>query len=380
MNKETILNQRNYIPWIDVVRAIAILGVILCHVVDTAMAFPPKSDIVSFTFWTEIFKTLSRPSVALFVLITGFLLLPVNTDSISFYRKRLTRIIYPFIIWSVIYNLLPWVLSFLHDDLSVVKIVFPYYENQNPSLSDSLMGIATIPFTFNILTYPLWYVYMLVGLYFMMPIISPWIKKASEKEYKIVLILWIISLFIPYVHTFCIPYIFGEAEWNEFGMLYYFSGFSGYLLAGSIIKTSEKIPLKTKLWLSLPLFCIATWGTYEGYHFMMSNPEVTPEGMELFFMFCTPNVMAMTFAIFAMASRVHVASEKMIRILKTLSACGFGIYMVHYLFIGPIDFFLKQMSFPIWLHIPVCTIAVFAVAWVFIYCIKKMPFSKYITG
>ncbi len=32
MNKETILNQRNYIPWIDVVRAIAILGVILCHV------------------------------------------------------------------------------------------------------------------------------------------------------------------------------------------------------------------------------------------------------------------------------------------------------------------------------------------------------------
>lgn len=124
MNKETILNQRNYIPWIDVVRAIAILGVILCHVVDTAMAFPPKSDIVNFTFWTEIFKTLSRPSVALFVLITGFLLLPVNTDSISFYRKRLTRIIYPFIIWSVIYNLLPWYSVFFMTICPLSRLFF----------------------------------------------------------------------------------------------------------------------------------------------------------------------------------------------------------------------------------------------------------------
>ncbi len=32
--------QRAYIPWIDVVRTMAILGVILCHVVDTVMTAP----------------------------------------------------------------------------------------------------------------------------------------------------------------------------------------------------------------------------------------------------------------------------------------------------------------------------------------------------
>ena len=31
---------RTYIPWIDVVRTMAILGVILCHVVDTVMTAP----------------------------------------------------------------------------------------------------------------------------------------------------------------------------------------------------------------------------------------------------------------------------------------------------------------------------------------------------
>ncbi len=380
MNPSRNLNNREYIPWIDVVRAIAIFGVILCHVVDTAMAYPAQTDADSFTFWTEMFKTISRPSVALFVVITGFLLLPVTTDSISFYKKRLSRILYPFIIWSVIYNLLPWLLHSIQGDMSLAKVIFPYYENSAPSFADTLKEIVVIPFTFNILTYPLWYVYMLIGLYVLMPVISPWMKKASSTELKIMLSLWLVSLFIPYIHTFIIPYVFGEAEWNEFGMLYYFSGFVGYLLIGSIFKTTGKIPLKSRLWLTIPVLCAATWITYEGYHFMMSDPDVTPEGMELFFMFCTPNVMLMALSIFIIMSGVRIQSAKITRVLKTLSGCGFGIYMVHYLFIGPIDFLMRQMSLPIWLHIPFCTIAVFGVAWIFIHCLSKKAGGKYITG
>lgn len=91
---------RTYIPWIDVVRTMAILGVILCHVVDTVMTAPQAVGSEEYTLWTEVYKTLSRPSVSLFVLITGFLLLPVRMDSVEFYKKRLTRILCPFLFWS----------------------------------------------------------------------------------------------------------------------------------------------------------------------------------------------------------------------------------------------------------------------------------------
>lgn len=378
--KSEVQKRRNYIPWIDAVRFLAILGVILCHVVDTAMAYPPETDVEGFTFWTEVFKTLSRPSVALFVLLTGYLLLPVKEDSVSFYKKRLGRILYPFLIWSVLYNVLPLALYSILGDMEAVKVMFPYYEADAPTWKDSLMAIVSIPFTFNILTYPLWYVYMLVGLYFLMPVISPWVERSSKKERNLMLVLWLVSLFIPYIHTFVVPYVFGEAEWNEFGMLYYFSGFVGYIVLGSIVKMNGKASFGLSAGLSVLLFCLSTWATYEGYHYMMSQPGVTPEGMELFFMFCTPNVMVMTLAIFSLVSRFKTQSKVVLHILPTLSGCGFGIYMVHYLFIGPIDFLLAKMALPIWLHIPVCSLAVFAAAWAFILLLKKLPRSKFITG
>lgn len=369
-----------YIPWIDVVRTMAIFGVILCHVVDTVMTSPQAVGNDEYTLWTELYKTLSRPSVSLFVLITGFLLLPVKMDTVEFYKKRLTRILYPFLFWSVAYTMLPYLIYLFTQSNELIRVFFPYYEIDEPTMAYTLMEIVRIPFTFNITSYPLWYVYMLIGLYFFMPVISPWLERANKKEKTIFLVIWGISLFIPYIRAFQMNYVFGESEWNEFGLFYYFAGFIGYIVMGCWIKQSGCFPLQKKYWITVPVFLLSFWVTYEGYHFMMLDPNVTPEGMELFFLFCTPNVMLMTYTLFVLASNVKIHSEKVNRVLSTLSNLGFGIYMVHYVFIGPIDLGLSQIGLAPVLHIPLCTVLVFFVSWLFVYGLSKLPKHKWIIG
>lgn len=372
--------QKTYIPWIDVVRAMAIMGVVLCHVVDTVMAAPEAAGSDEYTLWIELYKTLSRPSVPLFVLITGYLLLPIKTNSTEFYKKRLTRILYPFLCWSVIYNLLPWVLyRFTYSDMWI-KLFFPYYGIEAPTFSDTLVEIVKIPFTFSSTAYPLWYVYMLIGLYFFMPVLSAWLVRTPGKDKTVFLILWLISLFIPYIRAFVMPYVFGESEWNEFGMFYYFSGFIGYLVIAYWIKDRGHILMQKYRWLALPVFAFAFWLTYKGYHYMMSDPGVTPEGMELFFLFCTPNVMLMTLALFVIGSRVDIRSLPVNRLLSTLSRCGFGIYMIHYLFIGIVDYNVSLLNLLPVVRIPLSCVLVFAVSWTAVYLLSKLPNHKWLIG
>ena len=40
--------------------------------------------------------------------MTGLLLLPVRQTAGVFYKKRILRILFPMLIWSVLYNLFPW--------------------------------------------------------------------------------------------------------------------------------------------------------------------------------------------------------------------------------------------------------------------------------
>ena len=37
----------------------------------------------------------------------------VRSDASTFYKKRIPRVFYPFLIWSVLYNLFPWITGLL---------------------------------------------------------------------------------------------------------------------------------------------------------------------------------------------------------------------------------------------------------------------------
>lgn len=101
MRKELsmISEQKNHIVWLDVVRLVAMFTVVCCHCTDPFNFYPGTSpDIDDIKFWGAAYGAFLRPCVPLFVMITGALLLPVRNETSVFYKKRIPRVLWPFLI------------------------------------------------------------------------------------------------------------------------------------------------------------------------------------------------------------------------------------------------------------------------------------------
>ena len=377
-------NQKNqHIVWLDVVRFIAMFTVVCCHCTDPFNFYPGTApNIGEIKLWGAIYGSVLRPCVPLFVMITGALLLPVRGDASTFYKKRIPRVFYPFLIWSVLYNLFPWITGLLGLNPQIILDFFPYAgeEVMQQSFSVSLEYILMIPFNFSILAVHMWYIYLLIGLYLYLPVFSAWVEKASERAKLMFLLAWGVTLLLPYYYQFVSNYLWGTCSWNSFGMLYAFAGFNGYLLLGHYLKNLEW-SLKKTLAIGIPMFAVGYAVTFLGFRHITALPEYTDEMLELFFTYCSLNVVMMTIPGFMLAKKVKVNSERMKKALANLTVCGFGIYMIHYFFTGPSVVLMRAINMPIGLQIPVAAILAFAVSWGLVWLIYRAgKVAKYIVG
>ena len=377
-------NQKNqHIVWLDVVRFIAMFTVVCCHCTDPFNFYPGTApNIGEIKLWGAIYGSVLRPCVPLFVMITGALLLPVRGDTSTFYKKRIPRVFYPFLIWSVLYNLFPWITGLLGLNPQIILDFFPYAgeEVMQQSFSVSLKYILMIPFNFSILAVHMWYIYLLIGLYLYLPVFSAWVEKASERAKLMFLLAWGVTLLLPYYYQFVSNYLWGTCSWNSFGMLYAFAGFNGYLLLGHYLKNLEW-SLKKTLAIGIPMFAVGYAVTFLGFRHITALPEYTDEMLELFFTYCSLNVVMMTIPVFMLAKKVKVNSERMKKALANLTVCGFGIYMIHYFFTGPSVVLMRAINMPIGLQMPLAAILAFAVSWGLVWLIYRAgKVAKYIVG
>lgn len=375
----------NRIVWLDVIRCVAMIMVIGVHCIDPFYISPTMRAIPEYTHWAAIYGSLLRPSVPLFVMMTGLLLLPVKKQPLGkFYKKRIYRVLFPFLIWSVLYSMFPWVTGVLGLPKEIIGDFFCYTQGQeSQSLIDSLKDVAMIPFNFSYKENHMWYIYLLIGLYLYMPFFSAWIENADRKTKRAFLLIWIISLFIPYLKEYvanCLfersGYVFGTDTWNEFGLFYYFAGFNGYLLLGHYVKKGNDWSLMKTFILCILMFAVGYYITYTGFSTTASNPNATETEMELFFTFCSPNVLLMTLATFLLLQKVVITNSTVIKVLANMTQCGFGIYMVHYFVVGPFFLLIGPSSLPIPLQVPLMAICIFLCSWAFTALIYKLMPQK----
>lgn len=372
--------QKPRIVWLDVLRLVAILMVIACHCTDPFNASPEARSNPDISFWGSAYGSLLRPCVPLFVMMTGFLLLPVRQDASIFYKKRIPRVLFPFIIWSVLFNLAPWFIQLVGGSKELVVEFFPWEPNPSASFADAATNIAMIPIHFTIYATPMWYVYTLIGLYLYLPVFSAWVEKASDKAKLCFLYVWGATLLIPYLMVFFSKYLLGTCSWNSFGLLYYFAGFNGYMLLGHYLGNMKKPAVCKLLAVGIPMFLAGFAMTYTGFRYMISDPNVTEEGMELFFTYCSPNVVMMTIPIFMLARYSDVKWTTAKHALENITTCGFGIYCIHYFFVGPSYLLARYINIPLAMVIPVSTILAFLCSWGTVFLLSKLPKSKYIIG
>ena len=370
--------QQNRLVWCDAIRLLAFFMLLCCHAADpfyaaAAYASSGASTDPELVLWGTRWGSLVRPCVPLFVMLTGVLSLPVKGSMESFYKKRIPRVFFPFLIWSVHYYLTPWFTGLLGMDSSMVIKLFSWAESDSQALRDGLANVVRIPYAFSFIACHMWYIYMLIGLYLYLPIFSAWVERATRRQKEIVLGIWALSTFLPYFTEYVSKYAFGTCEWNSFGLFYYFAGFNGYMLLGHYIQHYIHWNWTKTLSVALPLLMVGFLITYNGYSYIMELPDKTPEQVELFWTYNTPNVAMMTLACFLLVYHIRIASDSHIASwLSNLTTCGFGIYMIHYYFVCLGYDLGAWLHIPAPLRIPFSALVILGTSWSIVALVKKV--------
>lgn len=375
------MEPRREIVWLDVARFLAMFFVCISHAGDTFNFNPPAASAGEYHFWGAVWGCLARFCVPTFVMITGFLLLPVKGEAVPFYRKRIGRVLFPFLLWSVLYNLLPWFVGVCGGTVDFVATLLPYGGVKDLSLASALGRVARIPLNFNPVTSHLWYVYLLIGLYLFLPFLSAWFERATARAKWAFLGFWGVSLFLPYVRALAGP-VWGECDWNAFGTLASFAGWTGYLVLGSVLGHLKPLSWGRTLAVAVPLFAAGYAVTFAGFRHMQELPNATGPQIELFFTFCSVNVAAMTASLFLVAKKADRLPPVLARLLMDINHCGFGIYVAHYAFIGLFyAVAIRPLGLPPALQLPAMAGLAYLAVYLLIHCLRKIPVAgRFITG
>lgn len=213
------------VAWLDNMRVVACLMVMTVHATEPFYLGGEGARILTPTdaVWASFFDSFVRACVPLFIITSSYLLFPLTTSTGAFFRRRAGRLLVPFVVWSLAYA---FVWGEPADNLRALLLNFNYAAGH------------------------LWFVYMLAGVYLLMPLLSPWAERVGRRELLGYLGVWALTLLIPFVREWAsggellvihgptgIPNpaaypLWGEASWNGYGLFYYVSGFVGYLLLG----------------------------------------------------------------------------------------------------------------------------------------------------
>lgn len=328
------IKKRENIGWVDLLRVMACFLVVFSHCCDPFVA---QFGTNRTAFLSGVLcGSFVRACVPLFVMMTGVLLLPVRREMGAFYKKRIGRIIVPLIFWSIA---LPMV-YFLYMNSGITTHSASL--DQSTYTAQNLWNkLYTFIFNFNYDTTPLWYLYMLVGLYFIIPVFSAWLQGATKKDVRLFLYIWGIALFVPYIKMFAplLGYtgnygnmgLFGECDWNVYGTFYYVSGFIGYLvLAYYLVKYPLDWSWKKTLGIGIPLFLAGYAITSIGF---LTTQQYFPGNyayLEIVWYFAGINVFMMTFPVFIIVQKIRVPSS---RWLSHWASLTFGIYLCHFVIV-----------------------------------------------
>lgn len=227
---KTISMQGNErVVWLDWLRVAACFMVMVVHSTEPFYLGGEGALILTQgdAFWASLFDCLVRSCVPLFIIASSYLQLPSRYSAGEFFRRRTVRVLVPFVVWTLVYAFL-W--------------------------GEPVDNLKNLLLNFNYASGHLWFVYMLVGVYLLIPMLSPWAEKVSKRELQVYLAICLFTTVIPLIRDWAsdealaviygpsgLPRqalypLWGECSWNGYGTFYYLSGFVGYVLLGLYLR------------------------------------------------------------------------------------------------------------------------------------------------
>lgn len=362
--KAAIIKQPGRILYLDMLRIIAIMAVVVIHVCAIELYTADVHSVrwLSITAW----DSLVRWAVPVFVMISGYFFLdnsrPLSIKKLLF--KNIARLVLVFIAWSFIYAMEE---KLMHPDTSWRHLLLLFVEGK----------------------YHMWFLWMIIGLYLATPILR---KITADKDItKYFLALGIITaLIIPTLRTILWALmavhpsgiLTGINNVTSFAIdttkLNIATGYTVYYVLGYVIGHSNLTDKQRKAIYGLALLgfiltfmktvltSLAAGYVYEAF-FDNFNLSVTLEALGVF-----------TWSKYHEPKLGVKKREK----VSLLSANTFGVYLVHVLIIDLLVFRAGPIitSLPPLIYIPIISAAVFVISLLITAGLRRVPHLKRIVS
>jgi surface polysaccharide O-acyltransferase-like enzyme len=331
--------------------------VVLVHASEFPFRIPSAITPLVMVNWftADIYGAIGYLGVPLFVILSGALLLdPVKADESMgiFFRKRFIRVGMPLIFWTLIF--FAWSFTVHGNPFTVTSVE---------------QGLLTG-------SYPiLWFLYMLIGLYLITPILRVLIKHIDRKKFTLLLGLWFAGTVVtPLIHTFT------DLSFNP--LMFVFTDWVGYFLLGIYLLNTKMRRAYAYMAAGFGLLVAilgawivtATFGEqYTGYfHGYLSFNMILASAALFLLLISIPQ------------SKVESQGKIFNNIIRWIGQNTLPIYVVHILVLESLQMGLLGFTLPLTgeliIDAPYTTAVVLGISVLIIYPLKKIPYLKNFIG
>lgn len=304
---------------IQVFRALSIIAVVMIHTT-------PLGE------WQVFCRPFINFSVATFLFLSGYLTRIENDNWYAFCKKRIVRVIIPYVIWTVVYTL-PKILSGGSILLLAKKLV--------------TANSAAIMY------------YILVYIQFVL--LTPLLGKLAKSNYRCLgwFVAPIATLFFKY-YGLLTGYEYNEyisLFWSNACLRWFIYYYLGLLLGNKIIKPNYSLKILVSLY-----FVSILLQMLEGYGwFLLGNEDC---GTQIkFTSFITSTIFLLIVYNILNKPNIDIKSK----FLRSLGDYSFGIYLCHIMIIKILRYMHYNAIFPY----PLTSVIVIFISWVLCYIGNK---------
>jgi len=333
----------------DILRILAILAVIMIHVsASYIINYQPNS--IQFTL-ANILDSISRIGVPFFVLISGTFMLDENRElTINKLSKKILKLFIILVVWSAFYAL-----------------VYNFHDFTNAFLYGH---------------YHLWYLYFIIGLYLITPILRKFVRKENINIIYYFIILSLIFSYLPKTLDGLFSHSDSISKFSNLFSLNFVTGLTIYYLAGWLIKYDFLKIQKYKTFLyyacivSLILIILftqcRTTTTFSAYDYFYDNSNILVFIYSVALFIACKNYFS---------KKIQNMTDKTRNVLIKLSSLTFGVYLVHASILNLLISIAKHLSIHSFiLEIIILYMGTIILSFIICYIISKIKYlNKLIT-
>jgi surface polysaccharide O-acyltransferase-like enzyme len=339
---------------LDLIRCIATFLVVMQH---AAAPVSNRFEAYSATnwWWANLYDSISRPCVPIFLFLSGALLLGRHENYIDFFNRRMKRILIPTFFWAAIYFY--WGHKFHNFPIDGEKII---------------RGLLD---TRSIYTH-LWYLDLIIGLYIATPILRKILPALDKQDFRYLFWFWIAFIVINPMISATMFY------WKGF-QVNLISPYICYFVAGYYYERYGIGENERKIgWAAL---ISGTFVTFVG----MGISTVQSGHFDWFWYgYHSPSVFAQSFGgyllLYYYGRKCHF-SEKTKHWLQYLGTLTFGIYLLHPIIIEVLSAAIvlntpfSPQLFATWWSIPIFTVLVLVISTILVGVARKWKWMEKVT-